>query len=71
MEYQMNGHLKLCATCEYWMGPRQPNFYGNMVVLPQDCIKGKCWCLEGPFKRADRFSNSSVCNYYKKWSILR
>ena len=71
MEYQMNGHIKLCATCEYWVGPRQPNFYGNMVVLPQQSIYGKCWCLTGPFKRTDRLSNSSVCNYYQKWSVLK
>ena len=25
--YQMHGNQKLCATCDYWIGPRQPNFY--------------------------------------------
>ena len=61
MEYKMGGHSKLCATCEYWIGPRQPNEYGSTVILPEQSIKGKCWCLNGPFKRCDRLSNMSVC----------
>ncbi len=71
MEYQMHGHIKLCGTCEFWVGPRQPNFYGNAAVLPEQSVKGKCFCLEGPHKRADRFSNHSTCFYYKKWSVLK
>lgn len=71
MEYQMSGYQKLCGTCEFWMGPRQPNFYGSHVVLPDQSVYGKCWCLEGPFKRCDRLSNMSVCQYYKKWSVLK
>jgi hypothetical protein len=71
MSYQMNGQLKLCATCEYWMGPREPNFYGNNIILPDQSVKGKCWCLTGPFKRVDRYSNMSVCYCYERWSVLK
>lgn len=71
MEYQMNGHSKLCGTCEYWNGPRQPNFYGSSVILTEQCVKGKCWCLTSPHARADRFSNYTTCPYYKKWSLLK
>ena len=71
VEYQINGQNKLCATCEYWIGPRQPSFYGNAVILESQAVKGKCWCLNGPHPRADRYSNFSFCFCYKKWSALR
>ena len=66
----MSEHSKLCATCEYWMGTRQPNTYGSAVVLPEQSVKGKCWCLNGPHARADRYSNSTTCSRYKKWAVL-
>ena len=71
MEYKMNGCEKLCATCEYWVGPRQPDFYGSHVVLPDQCVKGKCMCLNAPWARSDRFSNTTTCNNYKKWGVLK
>ena len=45
MEYPMPGHSKLCGTCEFWVGPRQPNFYANAVLLSDQSIVGKCYCL--------------------------
>ena len=71
MEYPMSGHSKLCATCEYWVGQRQPNFYGTSVMLSEQGVKGKCWCLTGPYARADRYSNFTTCQCYKKWSVLK
>ena len=71
MEYPMPGHSILCGTCEFWVGPRQPNFYANAVLLPQQSVVGKCYCLTGPFARADRYSNFTTCQYYKKWSVLK
>ena len=71
MEHQMGGHNKLCGTCEYWLGARQPNFYASHVVLAAESINGKCGCLNGPHARGDRLSNYTACNYYKKWAILK
>ena len=71
MEYKMGSCQKLCATCEYWLGPRQPYFYGDLVVLPDQSINGKCGCMNAPFYRGDRLSNSSICNCYKKWAVLK
>ena len=71
MEYKMGGHSKLCATCEYWIGPRQPNEYGSTVILREQSIKGKCWCLNGPHARGERYSNSTTCFCYKKWAVLK
>ena len=71
MEYQMGSHQKLCATCEYWMGTRQPNWLGSHVILPDQSIAGKCWCLNGPHARAERYSNHTTCQCYKKWSVLK
>lgn len=71
MSYPMPGHAKLCGTCAYWIGQRQPNFYGNAVMLESQSVKGKCWCLNGPFARADKYSNTTTCSCYKKWEILK
>ena len=71
MSYQMAGHSKLCATCNYWLGPRQINWCASHVVLEEQSIKGKCWCQGGPHIRADRFSNSCACSRYEKWSVLK
>lgn len=71
MEYQMPGHSKLCGTCDYWVGPRQPNFYSSAVLFPDQGVKGKCWCLTGLHARADRYCNFTTCNCYKKWTVLK
>ena len=71
MSYQMGGTQKLCATCEYWIGPRMPNYYGNMVELDNQSCKGKCFCFGGPHMRADRLSNFTACSRYEKWKVLR
>ena len=71
MEYKMNGCQMLCATCEYWAGPRQLDYFGCHVVLPDQSVNGKCMCLNGPLARADRLSNHTTCNFYKKWAVLK
>ena len=67
----MAGHSKLCATCNYWVGPRQLNFMASHVILPQQSIMGKCQCQGGPFLRGDRLSNMCACSRYEKWSVLK
>ena len=71
MSYFMGGHSKLCATCEYWIGTRVPNEFATAIILPEQSIKGKCWCLKGPHARGERYSNSTTCWEYKKWSVLK
>ena len=71
MEYRMGSSHKLCGICEYWVGQRQPDFLGSGVILPDQSINGKCWCLNGPHARGDRLSNTTTCNFYKKWSVLK
>ena len=71
MSYQMSGNMQLCGTCEYWVGAREPSYFGNAVLLDNQSVKGKCFCLNGPFSRAERFSNSSTCGYYRKWLLIQ
>ena len=71
MSYQMPGHSQLCGTCEFWVGEREPNFYGSAVVLPDQSTRGKCFCLSGPHQRADRYSNNSTCGCYRKWLLIQ
>ena len=53
------------------MGPRMPNQWGTHVIAESQSIKGKCWCLNGPHARADRYSNNTTCSRYEKWSVLK
>ena len=71
MEYQMGGSQKLCATCEFWAGPRSVNFYGSHVVLPDQSVNGRCMCLNGPHARGERYSNFTTCFSYEKWRVLK
>lgn len=71
MEYQMSGFSNLCGTCEYWVGPRQPNSYASHVILASQSVNGKCMCPNAPWARADKLSNVTACNCYKKWAILK
>ena len=71
MSYQMSSFQNLCATCNFWIGPRMPNTWGNAVILDDQSVKGKCWCLRGPHARADRYSNSSTCHCYQKWAVIQ
>ena len=67
----MPGTQRLCATCEYWIGTREPNYFGDRVILDNQSSKGKCWYLNGPFPRSDRPSNMCACSCYEKWKVLR
>lgn len=71
MGYRMGSGQKLCATCEYWMGERHPDFMATGVELENQNVKGKCFCLNGPHARAERYSNFTSCSKYKKWSVLK
>lgn len=70
MGYRFGSCLNLCVTCEYWIGPRQPDYFCSGVEVPSQSVMGKCWCKGGPFFRADRMSNTSACTRYKKWEVL-
>ena len=71
MAQEYNAYFKNCATCEFWVGPRQPNWISTHVILPDQSVKGKCWCLNGPMARMEKFSNHTTCSCYKKWSVLK
>ena len=71
MSYQMSGFSKLCGTCCYWVGEREPNYYASAAELPSQSTKGKCYCPNGPFLKGERYSNTCACGNYKKWCVLR
>ena len=71
VEYRMGGNQSLCATCEFWVGPRQPDYFGSAVILPEQSIYGQCFCLESSMARAQRLSNTCACRHYKKWSLIK
>ena len=71
MDYKMGSGQKLCATCEYWAGPRQLDFFASSVVLPNQSVNGKCACRNASWYRGDRLSNMTACFSYQKWACLK
>lgn len=59
---------KKCATCVYWTGPREVDFFGQWVTIDSMQTKGRCMCRSGLF-RVEKEGNF-VCNAYTKWVAL-
>ena len=57
---------KNCATCGYWMGPRETNYFLQTVKLDGP---GKCMCRKSGFMDRER-TPSATCSYYIKWVVL-
>lgn len=59
---------KKCATCVYWTGPREVDYFGNWVTIDSIRIKGRCMCRSGAY-RVEK-DGSYVCTSYLKWPAL-
>ena len=70
MSQQYPGTWKQCATCAYWLGERQTDYFAQRVTVASSTAKGKCGNLNGPWKRVDKQASSN-CNCWQKWPILK
>ena len=64
------GSWKYCATCAYWGGNRQVDFYGQWVTVDGSTAKGKCLCRTSGWTRMDKTATSS-CSKYEPWAPVR
>lgn len=56
----------ICATCEFWSGPREMNNNRSQVSVEGDAT-GKCFVGATPVPR--RMSNN--CPKWKKWAVFK
>lgn len=61
---------KHCATCAYWTGSRQTDYFCNRVDVSDTFSKGKCMCRGNIWFNTDKIANAS-CSDYKKWDVLK
>lgn len=58
-----------CATCVYWTGPREVDYWGSWVTIASMRTMGRCMCRGSNF-RIERDGNF-VCSAYVKWPALQ
>ena len=61
---------KYCATCAYWGGARESDYFGKNVKVESSMAKGKCLCRASGWRNQDKQASSS-CNRYEKWPVLK
>ncbi len=70
MSQQYPGTWKQCATCAYWLGVRETDYFGQRVTVESAMVKAKCGNLNGPWRKMDKQACSS-CNRWEKWPVLK
>lgn len=58
---------KNCATCGYWVGPRDTNYFGQTVTIEG---VGRCMCRKSGWMNRERDPSLS-CQHYQKWCVLQ
>jgi hypothetical protein len=58
--------MKVCATCQYWMGYRDISKNAPFVNYQ---LKGQCTSVRSP-RKGKETSGNDRCNWWYKWSAL-
>ena len=61
---------KLCATCGYWTGTRETNYFGEWVQVESPTTKGKCLCRTSGW-RSSPCRADFHCASFEKWVALK
>ena len=69
MAERFPSNWKRCATCVFWTGPREVDYWGNWVSIDSLRTRGRCMCRSGSF-RIERERGYS-CTGYLKWPALQ
>ena len=70
MSEQYPNSWKNCATCAYWVGPRDVDDFGSRVYVSSYNMTGKCMCRFGGWHRQQRQAGMAACNDYRKWPVI-
>lgn len=58
-----------CATCVYWTGHRDVDFFGQWVTVASSQTPGRCMCRRGSF-RVEKAAGY-ICSAFEKWPALQ
>lgn len=61
---------KNCATCAYWAGARESDYFGQNVQVGSTSESGKCAIPNGPWKGSSKRASHS-CDKWQKWPVLK
>ena len=70
MAQQYPGTWKQCATCAYWTGSRECDYFGQRVTVASAMDKGKCAIPRGGWRGQQRQA-CAQCQDWLKWPVLR
>jgi hypothetical protein len=70
MAQQYPGNWKQCATCAFWTGNRECDYFGQRVTVASGMEKGKCAIPKGGWKNQQKQANSQ-CGDWQKWPVLK
>jgi hypothetical protein len=70
MSQQYPASWKQCATCAFWTGARETNYFGERVTVESPMAKGKCMCRGSGWFNQERQANFS-CQRFEKWPCLK
>lgn len=68
MERTKSSSARVCVTCSFWCGSRQPSWDRQYVEYDSSNDRGEC--AGGGWDRYDKSANYS-CPQWKKWGALR
>ena len=69
MAQKYPSNWKHCATCVYWTGHRDVDFFGQWVSVDSTQTKGRCMCRCGGWSRQETPASLN-CSAYLKWPAL-
>ncbi len=61
---------KRCATCAFWAGPRETDYWGSWAKVESATAQYKCIIPRGGFKNHP-MSPTSTCSDWQKWPPLK
>ena len=60
---------KNCATCAFWLGKREPDYFCDNVKTDGATARGKCLCRSSGWFHQEKTASSS-CQKYEIWPPL-
>ncbi|MBQ9099589.1 MAG: hypothetical protein IJY50_09215 [Clostridia bacterium] len=70
MSHSYPASWKNCATCAYWVGKREADFFTQWSRVESISAAGKCMCRKSGFMNREKPASAS-CSYYLKWAVLQ
>ncbi len=70
MSMRFPADYRHCATCAFWCGVRETNYFGEWADVESSMAKGKCMGQFSGYTGRDTPANY-WCSKYEKWPALK